>query len=33
MIAPTEWVHLQDMVKKLEMEPYKREQQEKEADT
>jgi len=33
VIASTEWVHLQDIVKKLEMEPYQRDQQEKEADT
>jgi len=33
VIASTEWVHLQDIVKKLEMEPYQQDQQEKEADT
>ena len=33
VIAPTEWVHLQDIVKQIEMEPYQRAQQQKEADT
>jgi hypothetical protein len=33
VIASTEWVHLQNIVKQLEMEPYQRDQQEKEADT
>ena len=33
VIASTEWAHLQDIVKQIEMEPYQRDQQEKEADT
>lgn len=33
VISSTEWVHLQDIVKQLELEPYQRDQQEKEADT
>jgi hypothetical protein len=31
VIAPTEWVHLQEFVKQLELEPYQRTQQQKEA--
>jgi|SRR5688572_13131524 hypothetical protein len=33
VIATTEWAHLQDIVKQIEMEPYQRDQQQKEADT
>jgi hypothetical protein len=32
VIAPTEWTHLQEFVKQLELEPYQRAQQQKEAD-
>lgn len=31
VIAPTEWAHLQEFVKQLELEPYQRTQQQKEA--
>lgn len=31
VIVPTEWAHLLDFVKKLELEPYQRTQQQKEA--
>lgn len=31
VIAPTEWIHLQEFVKQLELEPYQRTQQQKEA--
>lgn len=33
VIATTEWTHLQDVVKQIEMEPYQRDQLAKEADT
>lgn len=33
VIASTEWAHLQDIVKQIEMEPYQRDQQQKESDT
>jgi PilZ domain len=33
VIASTEWVHLQDIVKQLELEPYQQDQEQKEADT
>jgi hypothetical protein len=32
VIIPTEWVHLKEFVKQLELEPYQRAQQQKEAD-
>jgi hypothetical protein len=32
VIVPTEWTHLQEFVKQLELEPYQRAQQQKEAD-
>ena len=31
VIAPTEWAHLQEFVKQLELEPYQRTQQQKDA--
>ena len=31
VIAPTEWAHFQEFVKQLELEPYQRTQQQKEA--
>jgi len=33
VIASTEWTHLQDIVKQLELEPYQQDPQQKEADT
>ena len=33
VIAPTEWAHLQDVVKQIELEPYQREQQQGQAGT
>ena len=33
VIAPTEWPHLQDVVKQIELEPYQREQQQGQAGT
>lgn len=30
VIAPTEWAHLQDIVKQIELEPYKRTQEQAE---
>ena len=33
VIVPTEWAHLHDFVKQLELEPYQRVQQQKEAGT
>ena len=33
VISSTEWTHLQGIVKQIEMEPYQRDQQEKEIDT
>ena len=33
VIASAEWVHLQDVVKQIELEPYQRDQQEKPTDT
>ena len=33
VIASTEWAHLQDIVKQIEMEPYEKAQQQKEAGT
>ena len=33
VISPTEWAHLQDVVKQIEMEPYERAQQQKEDST
>jgi hypothetical protein len=33
VIAPTEWAHLRDFVNQIEMEPYKRAQEQGEADT
>jgi c-di-GMP-binding flagellar brake protein YcgR len=33
VIAPTEWAHLQDIVKKIELEPYQLAQQQGEAGT
>jgi PilZ domain len=32
VIIPTEWAHLKEFVKQLELEPYQRAQQQKEAD-
>ena len=32
VIAPSEWARLQDIVKQIEMEPYERAQEQKEAD-
>ena len=33
VIAPTEWTHLQEFVRQLELEPYQRAQQQKETGT
>jgi hypothetical protein len=33
VIIPTEWAHLKEFVKQLELEPYQRAQQQQEADT
>jgi hypothetical protein len=33
VIAPSEWAHLQDIVKQIELEPYQREQQSADTST